>query len=160
MGTIDLTIDFPFNPSVWIGVGKEFSDSLRLEVLDVKRKTFEIPQAFLDHLPLSTIGVHNFTRWILYFQSGNPNLHIAAEWFSNDNPHTDPNILIARSIPPTKVLEDLNGVIGQIWLDGGRSVTGPRFNDGTVPTLDTLRMERNEVANRAPRQMEEIGSLA
>ena len=46
MGTIDLTTDFPFNPSVWIGVGKEFSDSLRLEVLDVKRKPSKFPKPF------------------------------------------------------------------------------------------------------------------
>jgi len=45
MGTIDLTTDFPFNPSVWIGVGKEFPDSLPLEVLDAKQKTLEIPPA-------------------------------------------------------------------------------------------------------------------
>ena len=75
MGTIDLTTDFPFNPSVWIGVGKEFPDSLPLEVLDAKQKTLEIP--------------------------------------------------------PAKVLEGLDGAIGQIWLDGGRSITDPRFNDGT-----------------------------
>ena len=76
MGTIDLTTDFPFNPSVWIGVGKEFSDSLPLEVLDAKQKTLEIPEAFLYHLPPSTIGVHDFARWTLPFQSGSPSFHV------------------------------------------------------------------------------------
>jgi len=131
MGTIDLTTNFPFNPSVWIGIGKEFSDSLPQEVHDAKQKTLEIPKDFLDHLPRSTIGVHDFICWNPPFQSGSPSLHVTTEWFSNDNPRTDPNILITRSIPSTKVLEDLDIAVGQVWLDGGHSIVDPRFNDGT-----------------------------
>jgi hypothetical protein len=131
MDHIDLTTDLPFHPSVWIGVGKEFSESLPLEVLDEKQKILEIPKFFHHSLPPPSTRVCEFIRWALPFQSGDPGFHVSTEWFSNENPHTDPSILLARSIPPRSILEGLNATVGQVWLDGGRSIVDPRFNNGT-----------------------------
>ena len=131
MDPIDLTTDSPFHPSVWIGVGEKFSDLLPPEVLGAKQKILDIPEEFRSHLPPPTITVHDFIHWNLPFQSGGLSFYVPTEWFSDDDPHADPRILFTRSIPPTKVLEDLDTAIGQVWLDGGHSIIDPRFSDAT-----------------------------
>ena len=130
MDPIDLTVNPPFHSSVWIGAGKTFSSSLPHEVLNAKEKTLEIPEVFHGHLPPPTTCVRDFISLDLPFQSNSLNFHATNEWFSQDAPHTDPNILITRSIPSAKVLEILEAAVGQAWLDGGHSIVDPRFNDG------------------------------
>ena len=128
MDIIDLDTDSPFHPSVWIGVGKEFSDSLPQEVHNEKEKILEVPETFHNLLPPPTTHIYDFIRWDLPFQSGGLSFHVTTEWFSNDDPHTDPQILLARSIPPRSVLKDLDMAVGQVWLDGSRSIVDPRFD--------------------------------
>lgn len=130
MDFINLAADSPFHPLVWIGVGKRFSHSLPPEVLDEKQRILEIPETFCNRLPPSIISVQNFLDWNLPPQSGNVDIHVTAEWFSNDGPRTDPNVLITRPIPPPEVLGTLDAALGQKWLDGNHSIIDPRFNDG------------------------------
>ncbi|KAF9780748.1 hypothetical protein BJ322DRAFT_1011530 [Thelephora terrestris] len=130
MDPIDLTSNSPFYPSIWIGVEKTFSDSLPPEVLDAKQITLEIPETFHTFFPLPTTRVSDFIHWNLPFQSDGINLYETTQWFSNDLPHTDPSLLLARSIPPVIILKALDAAAGQMWMDGSRSVVDPRFNNG------------------------------
>lgn len=131
MDPIDIDTDTPFHPSAWIGVGKEFSNLLPPEVLNEKEKILKIPETFDNPLPPPTTPVLDFIRHDLPFQSGALNFHFTTEWFSNDDPDTDPATLLTRSVPPRSVLKDLDAAVGQVWLDGGRSLVDPRFNNGT-----------------------------
>lgn len=130
MDPINLAVNAPFHPSIWIGTGKEFSSSLPHEVIIAKEKSLKIPKIFRSCLPSPTTGVRNFINLDLPFQSNSFSFHVTAEWFSNDVPRTDPNILLARSIPPAKLLKTLDTTIGQVWLNGGSSIVDPRFNNG------------------------------
>ena len=94
MDPIDLSKDLPFHPSLWIGVGKKFSDSLPQEVLNAHKEILEIPETFRNSLPPPTIHVRDFIHLKLPFQSGGLTFHTTAEWFSHDNSDTNPNILL------------------------------------------------------------------
>ena len=121
MDPINLTTDPPFHSSVWTGAGKRFTNSIPHEVLISKERTLEIPEIFRGHLPPPTAYVRDFVGLNLPFQSNSLDLHATTEWFSHDTPHTDPNV-ITRPVPSVKVLETLEATVGQVWLDGGRSV--------------------------------------
>ena len=129
MDPIDLTVDLPFHPSAWIGVGRRYSNLLPQEVLDAERDALKIPGTFRNRLPPPEARIHDFISFTLPFQSGALVFHAPAQWFSHDTPNTDPNILLTRSVPPANVLEDLEKIFGQTWLDGGHSIVDPRFNN-------------------------------
>ena len=70
MDPIDLTVDLPFRPSAWIGVGKQYSNLLPQEVLDAERDTFTIPEMFRNRSPPPEARTHDFISFTLPVQSG------------------------------------------------------------------------------------------
>ena len=130
MDLIDLTKDTRFHCSTWIGTGKVFTNSLPQIVYDKKREIFQVPDCILTQLPSSTALVHDFVHHPLPPQSSSLNFHQMEEWFSMDTPQTHPEVLLARPVPPKKVLKDLDAAAGQKWFDGASSIMDPRFNNG------------------------------
>lgn len=165
MDHLDLTTNVPFHSSVWIGTGKKFSHSLPKEVLEELQGVLEVPQIIRTSLPPPSTLVGEFIQWSPPFQSGSLSFHANTEWFSKDIPHTDPNSILTRSIPPRAVLRDLNRAIGQVWLDGYHSVVDPRFEDGMerfplwVLSLWTEVQELIESQNDWKRSIQWLDSL-
>ncbi|KAF9784786.1 hypothetical protein BJ322DRAFT_1196341 [Thelephora terrestris] len=131
MATIDLTVKIQFDPSVWIGVKKVFSNSLPNEVYEKKREILKIPEPVRTRLPAPTALVNKFIEHPLPLQSGALSFHQTGEWFSTDAPTTPPEILLTRTVPPERVLKTLDNAFGQKWFDGAASIVDPRFNNGT-----------------------------
>lgn len=127
----DLTAKTQFHHSTWITAGRVFSTSLPQVVYDKKRELFRVPDLFLTHFPTSVTLVHEFINHPLPLQSSSLSFHQDMEWFSTRAPLTNPEILLTRTIPPEKVLKNLEKVAGQMWFDGASSVMDPRFNNGT-----------------------------
>ena len=120
----------------WIGVGKSYNPSKIpfFVILEQGRQT-AIPDSFLyeAHLPNPNISVKEFVAWPLPCIS----LEIISTkvqlWFSKKAPSDNMDALLSRPVPPRDFVEQLDNALGQQWLNGAKSVTDQRFNDGMDP---------------------------
>ena len=71
------------------------------------------PSISRGHLQPPTAYVRDFTGLGLPIQSDSLNFHATTEWFSDDTPRADPNIVLTWSIPSRKIPETLEAAVGQ-----------------------------------------------
>jgi hypothetical protein len=126
--------DEGFVEADWIGVGKIYDETLPSLVRSAKRTSLAIPNTFLNmaRLPDPATSVIDFIKSELPCVSSEIIVTKAVAWFTNDAPSesVDLGILLSRSVPSAQFIEELEQVVGQRWLDGAKSITDLRFNDG------------------------------
>jgi hypothetical protein len=121
----------PFSPSDWIGTGKTFTPALPQQILAKIQRQLAIPENHSTCFPSSTVPVAQFIELKLPFQSTEIITTSAAVWFSKEPASDDIiRILSNRPVPSKEFLADLNGALGQAWLDGAQSIVDWRYNDG------------------------------
>ncbi|KAJ6583861.1 hypothetical protein DFH09DRAFT_1308580 [Mycena vulgaris] len=129
----ELIIDshHPFVPADWIGTGKQYSGDLPFEVINAKNVAFELPAEWAGKLmPARNLPVMKFSELKLPRHSSELAYGESQLWFSNDEPTMDISLLGHRSIPPSHVLDLLGRKSGQAWLNGAKSISDPRNNEG------------------------------
>ncbi|KAK6966380.1 hypothetical protein R3P38DRAFT_2816382 [Favolaschia claudopus] len=131
---MDLDVDdleAAFIPADWIGKKKKYSEDLPASVIAAKNAVFSCPTSATEiaiadkNLPVLKfvdIKLPRVSSELVYGQS--------ALWFSKDEPASDITFLRERNIPPPRVLYQLRRKSGQAWLDGAKSISDPRYNDG------------------------------
>ena len=120
----------------WIGVGRNYDlRTIPFSVILEKGRQTAIPDYFLHeaHLPAPNTSVKKFVAWILPRVSSEIISTKVQLWFSKRSPSNNLNLkdtLLSRPIPPYDFVEQLDNAVGQQWLDGAKSITDQRFNDG------------------------------
>ncbi|KAJ7101505.1 hypothetical protein B0H15DRAFT_769608 [Mycena belliarum] len=129
---VDLSADDAlFDPAAWIGKHKEFPrTNLHSEVHTALGNVLKLPSAHTSVLPGPNLPITKFLKLSLPKKTSALLFSGTGTWFSADTPTTSTECLLARSIPPREVIEDLMKEAGQAWLDGAKSIVDPRFNDG------------------------------
>ncbi|KAJ7814858.1 hypothetical protein B0H13DRAFT_2463640 [Mycena leptocephala] len=134
MAALEIDDDKPFIADDWIGKGKEYSD-VPWEVIQAKNAVFALPPPVAGRLgiPAKNVPVTRFAALALPRQSSELAYGESQLWFSHDDAITDIGFLEdrTRNIPPRAVLDLLTRKAGQAWLNGAKSITDPRYNDGT-----------------------------
>ncbi|KAJ7635445.1 hypothetical protein DFH06DRAFT_1139376 [Mycena polygramma] len=99
-------------------------------VVDAKNAAFSLPVQAMEFIPHGGLPVTEFCALELPRISSELVYGESQMWFSKDEPTTDISLLKGRNIPPQAVLDLLGRKSGQAWLDGAKSISDPRYNDG------------------------------
>ncbi|CAK5278486.1 unnamed protein product [Mycena citricolor] len=128
--------DIPFDANVWIGQKKKWHNDIPWEVIREKNRVLTPPPAqAAEILPPSSLAISSFAHLPLPRISS---ILVHAEsplWFSNEEPTCDVARLADRTVPHKMLLDMLSRKIGQAWLNGARSITDPRYNEGNERLL-------------------------
>ncbi|KAF7970334.1 hypothetical protein HWV62_24362 [Athelia sp. TMB] len=120
-----------FNKQEWIGQKKIYSQkNLPYFVVDACTQAFAVPQHEQWRFPSRDITVLDLLRTRTPIRSSALNTTKPEAWFSNDPPNIDSEALFTHKIPSEGYLKKLEGMAGQMWLDGAQSIVDPRVNDG------------------------------
>ncbi|KAF9481696.1 hypothetical protein BDN70DRAFT_991713 [Pholiota conissans] len=132
----DLDPDVPqlFNDQEWIGKGKIY-DTLQLPyfVLSEFSSRTAVPAEFLQEakLPAPNVHVSDIVNSVnLPRVSSEIIVTTPQSWFSCDAPNITLDLLLTRLTPTHIFIGKLQGLLGQAWLNGAKSVIDPRFNNG------------------------------
>ncbi|KAJ3770857.1 hypothetical protein FB446DRAFT_646265 [Lentinula raphanica] len=121
----------PFNADAWIGKGKKFTPNCPLNVVNAHRALLALPQCALEHLPSLELPIVDFVQLNLPIQSQYFDTHPIESWFRVEVASLPDDaaleLVIQRPIPPKDVLDSLQALCGQKWLDGAKSIVDPRF---------------------------------
>ncbi|KAK6980928.1 hypothetical protein R3P38DRAFT_3376544 [Favolaschia claudopus] len=135
MSVVVVDDDKPFVASEWIGCGKVYSQDTPWEVIQAKNAAFELSAETIDFLaiPAPHLSVLDFAKQVLPRQSSELAYQESLLWFSKEEPTKNFGVLRdrTRTIPPRAVLNLLERKAPQLWLDGYRSISDPRYNEGT-----------------------------
>jgi len=124
----------PFIAKDWIQAGKLYNVStIPLYVILEKNKCMAMPNNFCinPHFPPPIIPITQFVAWKLPRLSSEITAIQAMSWFSKDEPNSDTSILWTRAVPSRDFIKNIEEAAGQAWLDGAKSITDLRYNDGT-----------------------------
>lgn len=112
--------------------GKKYpKNNISITIQREKRHLLTIPLAPRHFLPNTNISITSFIYFALPKISSQLILTKPDRWFTYEEPTTDVACLLVRPIPSEDFLKRLESQFGQSWFDGRRSITDPRFNDGT-----------------------------
>lgn len=120
----------PFTRADWIGTGKTFTFDLPQHVLAEKQRQLNLPESYSTHFPPPTVPVAQFIELKLPIQSTEIIMTSTALWFSKEPARDNIQIIFNRPIPSAEFLTNLDGALGQEWLDGAQSIVDCRYNDG------------------------------
>ncbi|KAJ3743242.1 hypothetical protein DFH05DRAFT_1526766 [Lentinula detonsa] len=119
-----------FDPSVWIGTGKDYTE-VPLHVNYACARVLELPEQVLERLPVPEVPISEFVKTKLPIQSRSLCTYASSAWFSNKQPMIPMSICIdqvlRRPTPSPDTLDMLADNFGQCWLDGMKSVRDPRY---------------------------------
>jgi len=117
----------------WICTGKKYGEDVPLFVVAEQNKRLQIPNPFLQELQLpgDDITVEQFIRQRLPHISLEFIVTNVGLWFSSDIPDATLPALLARSIPSETFLKSMEHAFSQAWFNGARSISDPRFNEGS-----------------------------
>lgn len=122
-----------FNPATWIATGKLWKDP-PLYVINARNVTLRLPLAATKKLPSEDLPIMKFLNFELPIQSFSLSTHPDSSWFSADPPDISEEqcigMLFRRPIPSADLLRELKEIYGQMWLDGTKSISDPRYNRG------------------------------
>ncbi|PSR85652.1 hypothetical protein PHLCEN_2v5381 [Hermanssonia centrifuga] len=129
---IDIDEDKDFIAEEWIGKDKMFPPltSIPSFILFAYEKAYAIPENLDHHLPSMDMTAAMFLHTQLPAQSPKPSFSKPETWFSMDDPCTDLSTLLSRPVPHPHMLEALENVSGQKWLDGAKSMKDRRYMNG------------------------------
>ncbi|KAK6984308.1 hypothetical protein R3P38DRAFT_2576116 [Favolaschia claudopus] len=124
-------LEAAFVPADWIGKRKKYSEDLPASVIAAKNAVFSCPTSATEIVIADrNVPVLKFVEMVLPHVSSELVYGESGMWFSDDEPTSDIAVLRSRNIPPRRVLDELARKSGQAWLNGARSVSDPRYNDG------------------------------
>ncbi|KAJ7207198.1 hypothetical protein GGX14DRAFT_366525 [Mycena pura] len=133
---VELEDKMTFDASAWIGTGKKIDlDTTPLHVLAALLDMKNAPDFILDALPQCLLSVPELLAFKLPRISNLLPFCAPHHWFSKDPPtnllqNQFRNLLLARSVPSSKILGDLEAIYMQQILDGVQSIVDPRYNNG------------------------------
>ncbi|RXW14026.1 hypothetical protein EST38_g11828 [Candolleomyces aberdarensis] len=138
--TIDLDgdPDSRFDPAKWIGVGKQYPDeqceNIPFELRAAREEAFAIPPMFKTWTPHLSMPISTLIQEDLPTISAELNMMKISQCFKRDIPTATTwkqlEVLDTRSIPSKATVNELEKASSQAWLDGNRSVSDPRYNNG------------------------------
>ena len=122
-----------FNEQEWIGIGKRECTDLPNFVKAAREASRVAPDSVLKmvHLPGPDVMVADFVAWELPRVSSEIILTKPDTWFSKNTPSIDIQVLLSQPVPSGEFVKRLDIAYRQAWLDGARSISDHRFNDGT-----------------------------
>jgi len=127
---IDLNDDRPFQESEWIRAGKEYPEKPPQYIENAKNMKFRVPVSYTQYYPKDDTPVLQFIAASLPDISKEIITVNPSTWFCRDSPTTNPVCLLTRPIPKADFLTRLEGISGQAWFNGSKSIVDSRYNDG------------------------------